>query len=114
MGPFETAHVAEHNAASASGASQSGLGTKCERPARRRHKTATAGGYSASEGACYGIQQARIKRPIGLAQQANEMGLMRDFKETIVERVGRDPDFAMALLDDAKTLFLNGEPQLPG
>ena len=42
------------------------------------------------------------------------MGLMRDFKETIVERVGRDPDFAMALLDDAKTLFLNGEPQLPG
>ena len=42
------------------------------------------------------------------------MGLMRDFKETIVERVRRDPDFAMALLDDATTLFLNGEPQLLG
>jgi DNA-binding phage protein len=40
------------------------------------------------------------------------MGLTRDFKETIVERVRRDPDFAKALLDEAATLFLNGEPQL--
>ena len=39
------------------------------------------------------------------------MGLTRDFKETIVERVRRDPDFAEALLDEAATLFLNGEPQ---
>ena len=40
------------------------------------------------------------------------MGLTRDFKETIVGRVRRDPDFAKALLDEAATLFLNGEPQL--
>jgi DNA-binding phage protein len=40
------------------------------------------------------------------------MLLTRDFKETIVERVRRDPDFAKALLDEAATLFLNGEPPL--
>jgi DNA-binding phage protein len=40
------------------------------------------------------------------------MGLTRDFKDTIVERVKRDPDFAKALLDEAATLFLNGEPQV--
>jgi len=38
------------------------------------------------------------------------MGLTRDFKETIVERLRRDPEFAKALLDEAATLFLNGEP----
>jgi DNA-binding phage protein len=36
--------------------------------------------------------------------------LTRDFKQTIIERVRRDPDFAKALLDEAATLFLNGEP----
>ncbi len=34
----------------------------------------------------------------------------RDFKQTVVERVERDPDFAKALLDEAATLFLSGEP----
>jgi DNA-binding phage protein len=38
------------------------------------------------------------------------MPLTRDFKQTIVERVQRDPAFAKALLDEAATLFLNGEP----
>jgi DNA-binding phage protein len=38
------------------------------------------------------------------------MVLTRDFKQTIVERVRRDPAFAKALLDEAATLFLNGEP----
>jgi DNA-binding phage protein len=38
------------------------------------------------------------------------MTLTRDFKQTIVERVGRDPAFARALLDEAATLFLSGEP----
>ena len=38
------------------------------------------------------------------------MVLTRDFKQTIVDRVRRDPDFAKALLDEAATLFLNGEP----
>ena len=37
------------------------------------------------------------------------MGLTRDFKDTVVERVRREPEFAKALLDEAATLFLNGE-----
>ncbi len=39
------------------------------------------------------------------------MVLSRDFKQTVVERVKRDPAFAKALLDEAATLFLNGEPE---
>ena len=38
------------------------------------------------------------------------MALTRDFKQTIGERARRDPSFATALLDEAATLFLNGEP----
>ena len=38
------------------------------------------------------------------------MALTRDFKQTVTERVRRDPTFAEALLDEAATLFLNGEP----
>ena len=33
-----------------------------------------------------------------------------DYKQTVTERVGRDPAFAKALLDEAATLFLDGEP----
>jgi DNA-binding phage protein len=40
------------------------------------------------------------------------MALTRDFKQTVVERVARDPAFAKAMLDEAATLFLNGEPEL--
>lgn len=39
------------------------------------------------------------------------MGLTRDFKETIMERVQREPEFAQALLDEAVSLFLMGEPE---
>ncbi len=39
------------------------------------------------------------------------MALTRDFKQTVTERVTRDPAFAQALLDEAATLFLNGEPE---
>jgi DNA-binding phage protein len=39
------------------------------------------------------------------------MALTRDFKETILERVNRDPAFAKALLDEASTLFLNGDAE---
>ncbi len=39
------------------------------------------------------------------------MALTRNFKQTVVERVERDPAFAKALLDEAATLFLNGETQ---
>jgi DNA-binding phage protein len=39
------------------------------------------------------------------------MALTRDFKHTVTERVKHDPAFAQALLDEAATLFLNGEPE---
>jgi DNA-binding phage protein len=38
------------------------------------------------------------------------MALRRDSRKTVAERVQRDPKFAKALLDEAATLFLNGEP----
>lgn len=40
------------------------------------------------------------------------MALTRDFKNTIVERVAREPAFAKALLDEALSSFLNGEPEV--
>jgi DNA-binding phage protein len=39
------------------------------------------------------------------------MALTRDFKLTVAERAQRDPAFAQALLDEAVTLFLNGDPE---
>lgn len=39
------------------------------------------------------------------------MTITRDFNETVNARVGRDPEFAKALLDEAASLFLNGEPE---
>ena len=39
------------------------------------------------------------------------MALTRDFKETVFSRVKSDPAFAQALLDEALTLLLNGDPQ---
>lgn len=39
------------------------------------------------------------------------MALTRNFKETVIERVQNDSSFAQALLDEAATLFLNGEPE---
>lgn len=39
------------------------------------------------------------------------MVLTRDFRQTVLDRARRDPDFAKALLDEAATLFLNGEAQ---
>ena len=38
------------------------------------------------------------------------MPIVREYKETIKERAQREPEFASALLDEAVTLFLNGEP----
>jgi DNA-binding phage protein len=38
------------------------------------------------------------------------MALTRDFKDSIVARVKRDPAFASGLLDEAATLCLNAEP----
>jgi len=39
------------------------------------------------------------------------MALTRNFKQTVLERIERDGAFAQALLDEAATLFLNGEPE---
>ena len=39
------------------------------------------------------------------------MSVTRDFRETVVDRIGREPKFAKALLDEAATLFLNGEAE---
>jgi len=39
------------------------------------------------------------------------MTLTRDSRQTVAERLRRDPEFAKAMLDEAATLFLNGEPQ---
>ena len=38
------------------------------------------------------------------------MALARDSKDTVKERAARDPAFAKAMLDEAATAFLNGEP----
>lgn len=39
------------------------------------------------------------------------MALTRDFKETVAARAQNDPAFAQALLDEAITLFVDGEPE---
>jgi len=39
------------------------------------------------------------------------MALTSDFKTTVAARIRRDPHFATALLNEAATLFLNGEPE---
>ena len=39
------------------------------------------------------------------------MALTRSFKETVAQRVQSDASLAQALLDEAATLFLNGEPE---
>jgi hypothetical protein len=39
------------------------------------------------------------------------MTLTRDFKEAVVSRVQEDSAFAQALLNEAATLFLNGDAE---
>lgn len=39
------------------------------------------------------------------------MALTRDFKQSVVERVQRDPAFARALFDESLTLMLSGEAE---
>jgi DNA-binding phage protein len=57
-----------------------------------------------------GIQGAQSRYGAIERQEVNGMALTRDFRQTVVERLKRDPAFARALLDEAATLFLNGEP----
>jgi ribosome-associated translation inhibitor RaiA len=44
------------------------------------------------------------------ARKGKNMTLTRDFRKTVAERIERDPEFTKALLDEAATLFLEGEP----
>jgi len=39
------------------------------------------------------------------------MPVTRDFKERIISRVKKEPEFAKALLNEATFLLLNGEPE---
>lgn len=39
------------------------------------------------------------------------MALTRDFKQSVVERVQRDPAFARALFDESLALMLSGEAE---
>ena len=39
------------------------------------------------------------------------MTMRRDFTRTVSDRLRRDPAYARALLDEAASLFLNGEPE---
>jgi len=57
-----------------------------------------------------GIQGAEGRRRTPEGQEVNDVALTRDFKQTVADRIRRDPAFARALLDEAATLFLNGEP----
>ena len=40
------------------------------------------------------------------------MALARNSRHTVIERVRRDRAFAQALLDEAQTVFVQGEPAL--
>jgi hypothetical protein len=40
------------------------------------------------------------------------MALTKDFSEVLADRIQREPEFAMALLDEAIAVFLNGEPDV--
>jgi len=83
-------------------------GTSCH-PARRRHEAAPAGRHRAGKGDVGGIQDAEGGSGKAASQEVNGVALTQDFKQTVVDRVRRDPEFAKALLDEAATLFLNGE-----
>ena len=50
-------------------------------------------------------------RAMARNRRSNTMPLTREFKETVAARVQKDPAFAQALLDEAITLFVNGEPE---
>jgi DNA-binding phage protein len=39
------------------------------------------------------------------------MALRKNYRQSVVDRVRRDPEFTKALLDEAAMLFLNGEPE---
>jgi DNA-binding phage protein len=48
----------------------------------------------------------------GDTKRYGNMVLTRDSKETVKERAARDATFAKAMLGEAATVFLNGEPRV--
>jgi DNA-binding phage protein len=57
-----------------------------------------------------GISGSKGGRRKPVSEKLAFVALTADSKQTIVERIARDPEFARTLLDEAATLFLNGEP----
>lgn len=57
------------------------------------------------------LRARKLRSGTGGGIKIGGMALTRSFKETVVERVERDPAFAKALLDEAATLFLSDEPE---
>lgn len=82
-------------------------GLKIHHPDRWWHQEASTAGHRPS-----GSAMGRLQAPQGIDPERKvNMALTRDFKETVAARVQNDPAFAQALLDEAVTLFVNGEPQ---
>src|SRR5690606_9478064 len=89
----------------------SGQGRRgAHRPIWRWHKAYTEARHPACERVSGRIQGEKARHG-GQDKEEIAVALTRDFKQTIVERVEREPAFAQALLDEAATLFLNGEPE---
>lgn len=78
---------------------------------RRWHEAPTAGGHRTGESPACGIQGEEGGGQGQAAQEVSAMGLTRDFKETVVARVERDPAFAKELLNEATTLLISGEAE---
>ncbi len=51
-----------------------------------------------------------MSKEFRLPMRENAVALIRDAQQSIVERGQRDPKFSRALLDEAASLLLNGEP----
>jgi len=59
----------------------------------------------------YKTRKKAITANQAASTRGNKMALTKNFKETVIQRVQSDASFAQALLDEAATLFLNGEPE---
>lgn len=46
-----------------------------------------------------------------MINEVNVMSINKDYRETVNTRVQEEPEFAKALLDEAASLFLNGESE---
>jgi DNA-binding phage protein len=64
-----------------------------------------------SSGQVMALWEDYKRRKASTPKERSDMALTRDFKETVAARVQNDPAFAQALLDEAITLFVNGEPE---